>query len=100
MKKEKGAKSRCRVLGHKHSLKATKVVGEDGAKLADLRGAVSHHLKTERSHTFIRGHHGERTTVTGKIYALERILEVASHAQQARPWVGVRCSIKLRVGRC
>jgi len=81
LKKEHEAKARCSVYGHKHSLKVTKAVGEDGSELAGLQGTVLHYLETERSHAFIRGHHEEVVTVTGKVYPLERILEVESPAR-------------------
>lgn len=79
LQKEKGAGAQCRLFGHKHAFKAARAVGEDGKELADLGGSVLHYLETEKSQELITSHHGETLSIRGKVYPLERVLEVDSY---------------------
>ncbi len=78
LKKQKGAAAQCSIFGHKHALKVTRAVGKDGKELTGMRGWVLHYLETEKSQDLIKQHHGEELTITGKVYPLERELEVDS----------------------
>ena len=78
LKKEKGAKAQCSLYGHKHALKVSKAVSEDGKELTEMKGWVLHYLETEKSEHLIKEHHGEKLTIKGKIYPLERVIEVDS----------------------
>jgi len=78
LKKQKGAAAQCSIFGHKHTLEVTKAVGEDGKELTGMRGWVLHYLETEKSQEPIKQHHGEKLTITGKVYPRERTLEVDS----------------------
>ncbi len=75
LKKQKGAAAQCSIFGHKHALKVTRAVGKE---LTGMRGWVLHYLETEKSQDLIKQHHGEELTITGKVYPLERELEVDS----------------------
>jgi len=76
LKKEKGAKAQCSLFGHRHSLKVNKAVDMDGNELMEMKGWVLHYLETEKSKPLIDGHHGQEVTIEGKVYPLERVLEV------------------------
>jgi len=85
LKKQKGAAAQCSIFGHKHALEVTKAVGEDGKELTGMRGWVLHYLETEKSQDLIIEHHGEKLTITGKVYPLERELEVDSFSEDVTP---------------
>ncbi len=78
LKKNKGAGAQCSIFGHKHALEVTKVVAEDGKELTEMRGWVLHYLETEKSQDLIKKHHGEKLTITGKVYPRERVIEADS----------------------
>ncbi|MEW5702038.1 MAG: hypothetical protein AB1792_07400 [Candidatus Zixiibacteriota bacterium] len=75
LKKEKGAAAQCSKYGHRHVLKVTKAT-IDGKDHPEMNGWVLHYLDTDSSQSVIGGHHEETVTMTGKIYADERVLEV------------------------
>ena len=81
LKKQKGAAAQCSIFGHKHGLKITKAVGPDGKDLPEMRGWVLHYLETEHSQDLITEHRGETLIITGKVYPLERMLEVQVYRQ-------------------
>lgn len=85
LKKQKGAAAQCSIFGHKHVLKVTKAVQEDSRELRRMRGAVLHYLETQKSQELIKSHHGGKLTITGKVYPLERVLEVESFKKAATP---------------
>ena len=63
-------------MGHKHALKVSKAVDKDGKELTGMRGGVLHYLENEKSRDLIKAHHGEKLTIIGKVYPLEKVLEV------------------------
>lgn len=78
--KERGAGAQCDVYGHRHGLKVKQVADKDGQPLdkPGLVGSVLPYLDNDRSKDLLGGHHGEKITVTGKLYKPERVLEVIS----------------------
>jgi hypothetical protein len=89
LKSEKGAAAQCSIYGHRHVLKVSKVVGEDGKTISGTKNWVLHYLETDKSKDLVGGHHGEKLQVTGKVYRDERVIEVASFkpapAETAKP---------------
>ena len=75
LKEGKGAASQCSKFGHQHALKVTSAtVG--GKDRPDMMGWVLHYLDTDKAQPLIKEHHDETVTMTGKVYAEERVLEV------------------------
>ena len=76
LKTSKGAAAQCSKYGHQHALKVTAAT-VDGKDRPEMTGWVLHYLDTDNAQPVIKEHHSETVTVTGKVYAEERVLEVA-----------------------
>ncbi|MFQ6096807.1 MAG: hypothetical protein ACE5O2_03710 [Armatimonadota bacterium] len=84
LKKEKGAPAQCSVYGHRHALRVTKATGADGKEIKKLKGWVLHYLENDKSKDLIKGHHGEKLSIKGRIYPTERVLSVQSFKPAAK----------------
>lgn len=77
LKTEQGAAAQCSVYGHTHALRVEKAT-VDGKAAPELKGKVLHYLPTSISEKLIKEHHGEKLTLTGKVYTDAQVLEVSS----------------------
>ncbi|MBI4566419.1 MAG: hypothetical protein HY716_17180 [Planctomycetes bacterium] len=84
LKKEKGAAAQCDKYGHRHALKVTSVTAA-GKEQPEMKGWVLHYLDTDKGQPFIKEHHGETLTLTGKVYSGERVLEVDKQEDAKKP---------------
>ncbi len=80
LKKKKGASAQCSKYGHRHVLKVTSAT-VDGKERPEMKGWVLHYLETDKAEPVIKDHHEETLTITGKVYAEERTLEVNKLAE-------------------
>ncbi len=81
---QKGAAAQCAKYGHRHALKVTSA-STAGEEHPEMEGWVLHYLDTDDAQSVIKEHHGETLTVKGKVYAEERVLEVAEVEASATP---------------
>ncbi|MEW5874849.1 MAG: hypothetical protein AB1752_06680 [Candidatus Zixiibacteriota bacterium] len=76
LQKDKGAAAQCSKYGHQHALKVTSAT-VDGKENPEMTGWVLHYMETDNAQPLIKEHHEETVKMTGKVYADERVFEVA-----------------------
>ncbi|HDZ22141.1 hypothetical protein LCGC14_0302150 [marine sediment metagenome] len=84
LKKEQGAGAQCSRFGHRHSLRVTEVI-VGGEERTEMQGGILHYLETDKSQDLVHNRHGESLHVTGKVYPMERVLEVFSLEEASTP---------------
>lgn len=80
LKKSDGAAAQCSLYGHRHGLRVESARAADGSALADLAGQTVHYLDNDQSAALVKGEstHGQKVEVTGRLFAAEHVIEVAS----------------------
>ncbi len=77
-KKEFGAASQCKTYGCDFAFKVEKLVEPCGMELAEWSGKTLYYLENDNSSKLSTDHHGEKLTISGKLYLESSLLEVAS----------------------
>lgn len=79
LRSSKGASAQCSTLGHRHAFRVSRVVDAEGKEMPEMKGWVLHYLDTDKSEELMTKHHGEKLTLMGKVYPVERVMEVDSY---------------------
>lgn len=75
LKKEQGAAAQCSVYGHTHALRVERAA-VDGKAAPELKNRILHYLPNSNSEDLIKLFHGEKLTLTGRLYQEAQVLEV------------------------
>lgn len=78
LKKKEGAAADSKTYGHRHALEVERAETSNGQLLPSLHGRTLHYLDNRGSEPLLKGDelHGKRVEVSGKLYAVERMLEI------------------------